>query len=208
MNSRDWTGPAERLESLWQGAFGDDYTERNAVASEGRAAFWKEFLAAYTAQRILEVGCNMGANLRWIASLVPPREVYGLDVNEHALARLRELLPGVNALWGKARELPFRDDYFDLVFTSGVLIHQPPEALAEVMSEIVRCSRRYVLAAEYYSERLTEVPYRGQAGALFKADFGTLYQEQHPGLKILSKGFLSRAHGWDDVTYWVLEKSR
>ena len=36
---------------------------------------------------------------------------------------------------GVARDLPFRDDFFDLTFTCGVLIHQPKESLREVMAE-------------------------------------------------------------------------
>jgi len=197
---------ASRLEELWRGSFGDAYTDRNAAAANGREPFWKDLLAAYPCERVLEVGCNLGANLYWIARLLPLRGVFGIDVNEGALVRVRQTLPGVNAVWSKARELPFRDGYFDLVFTCGVLIHQPPETLADVMSEIVRCSRRYVLAAEYFAETPTEVPYRGQTGALFKNDFGGVYQKASPSLRLLRKGFLSKAEGWDDVTYWLFEK--
>ncbi|MGQ0645555.1 MAG: hypothetical protein ACT4O3_08700, partial [Elusimicrobiota bacterium] len=53
---------AGRLESLWGGRFGDDYIERNQKASEGRAPFWNDLLSKYPAQRVLEVGCNVGAN--------------------------------------------------------------------------------------------------------------------------------------------------
>lgn len=201
-------GPhAKRLEALWQGDFGDAYTDRNAEAANSRLPFWKELLAEHPARRVLEVGCNLGANLRWIATLGEPRDVYGIDVNERALQRLRETVPGVNALWSKARELPFRDGYFDLTFTMGVLIHQPPDLLPLVMAEIVRCSRRYVLCGEYFAETPTEVPYRGQTGALFKRDFGGMYQTMFPELALVKKGFLSRKDGWDDVTVWLFEKS-
>lgn len=198
---------AERLESLWEGPFGDAYTARNADVGAGRQAFWDSVLAEFPVGRVLEVGCNLGANLQWIAGRVPSRDVFGVDVNETALRQLRGRLPEVNAVWAKGRELPFRDGFFDLVFTCGVLIHQPPENLQDVMGEIVRCSRRYILAAEYFAERLTEVPYRGQSGVLFKADFGALYTERFPWLKLLRRGFLGRDQGWDDVTYWVFEKA-
>ncbi|HEV8322566.1 MAG TPA: pseudaminic acid biosynthesis-associated methylase [Myxococcota bacterium] len=200
------TPRASRLESLWQGAFGDDYTKRNADTAQARRPFWTELLGRRPCERVLEVGCNLGANLESIATLVPPRGVFGLDVNEGALVELRAHLPRVNAVWGLARELPFRDRYFDLVFTTGVLIHQPPDMMPVVMGEIVRCSRRYVLAGEYHSETLTEVPYRGQPGALYKRDFGALYRELHPELRLLDQGFLSVEKGWDDVTYWLFER--
>jgi pseudaminic acid biosynthesis-associated methylase len=198
---------AARLEALWQGDFGDAYTERNSSVAAKRGPFWHELLSAFPCQRVLEVGCNLGANLQWLAGIVPPREVYGIDVNESALTRVRATLPAVNPMWGKARELPFRDGYFDLVFTCGVLIHQPPDTLPEVMSEVVRCSRHYVLAAEYFADELTEVPYRDQPGSLFKMNFGRLYQEQHPALRLVRTGFLSRAEGWDDLTFWLFDKS-
>lgn len=196
-----------RLESLWAGEFGDAYAARNAAAAEGREPFWRALLAEYPIRNALEVGCNLGANLRWLSELLPPRQVFGVDINESALSELRRGLPGVNAVWATARELPFRDRSFDLVFTTGVLIHQAPEALPVVMAEIVRCSRRYVLCGEYYAETPTEVPYRGQSGALWKRDFGGLYQDLFPELVLRKTGFLSReAGGWDDVTYWLLEK--
>jgi len=157
-------------------------------------------------ERVLEVGCNLGANLRWLATLLPPHHLYGVDVNLSALAELKAELPGPNAVWARARELPFRDGFFDLVFTTGVLIHQSTDALPDVMREIVRCSRRYVLAGEYFAETVTEVPYRDQKGALFKMDFGAEDKRNFPELSLLRSGFLPRGSGWDDLTWWLFER--
>jgi pseudaminic acid biosynthesis-associated methylase len=195
-----------RLEQLWSGQFGDAYVERNSRAGEVRGPFWREVLAAFPARRVLEVGCNLGANLRWIGELLPPGEVYGIDINQKAIQSLHSDLPTINALVGPARDLPFRDRWFDLVFTMGVLIHQPPDVLPVVMSEIVRCSRRWVLCGEYFAQQPTEVSYRGETGALFKRDFGGYYQQLFPELTLRNKGFLSRADGWDDVTTWMFER--
>jgi len=197
---------ALRLEKLWSSEFGDDYVERNRAAGDTRGPFWQKTLTELDAQNVLEVGCNVGANLRWIATLRPPQQVYGVDINLKALNELRRSLSDVNTIWSPGRELPFRDRWFDLVFTMGVLIHQPESTLPMVMSEIVRCSRCYVLCGEYFAEQTTEVPYRGQSGALFKRNYGRIYQELFPKLRLLQQGFLGRDEGWDDVTYWVFEK--
>jgi pseudaminic acid biosynthesis-associated methylase len=197
---------AVRLEQLWSGEFGDAYVERNRAAGNIREPFWQQMLAECGAQTVLEVGCNIGANLRWIAALRPPQQVYGVDINLKALNELRRTLPDVNAMWSPGRELPFRDRWFDFVFTMGVLIHQPDSTLPLVMAEIVRCSRRYVLCGEYFAEQTTEVPYRNQTGALFKRNYGRVYQELFPELRLSRQGFLSRDEGWDDLTYWVFEK--
>lgn len=198
---------ARRLESLWSGSFGDEYSARNEDAGTGRQAFWEQLLAEHPVGTVLEIGCNVGANLRWVAPLVAPGGAYGVDLNQGALSHIRERLPTVNAVTANARNLPFRDSWFDLAFTTGVLIHQPASTLPLVMSEIVRVSRRYVLCGEYHADEPTEVPYRGETGALFKRDYGRLYRELFPELRQLDQGFLARSDGWDDVTWWLFEKA-
>jgi len=196
-----------RLERLWSGEFGDEYAARNADAWERRGPFWRELLGKVDVASVLEVGCNVGANLYWLSELLEPSAVFGVDVNEEALARAREILPKANVVLASARELPFRDRWFDLVFTAGVLIHLPPAILPLAMGEIVRCSTRYVLCCEYFADELTEIPYRGETGALFKRDFGALYQELFPDLKLLEQGLLGRDEGWDDVTWWLFDRA-
>jgi pseudaminic acid biosynthesis-associated methylase len=200
------TDEASRLEELWNSDFGDSYVDRNRGAGEKRGQFWDEILTRFSVQSVLEVGCNVGTNLRWLVSHLSPKNVYGIDINIKALREVRHEFPEVNTLWGPARELPFRDRWFDLVFTTGVLIHQPESTLPLVMGEIVRCARRYVMCGEYYAEEVTEIFYRGQKRALFKRNYGRMYEELFPGLHLCKQGFLSREEGWDDITYWVFEK--
>jgi pseudaminic acid biosynthesis-associated methylase len=198
---------ATRLEDLWSGTFGDEYLARNANAGEGRGPFWTDLLARIPVRTVLEVGCNVGANLRWLAPLLGPEHLYGVDINLAALDEIRRRLPGINTIVSPARELPFRDPLFDLVFTAGVLIHQPTATLPRVMGEIVRTAGRYVLAVEYFAAEAEEVPYRGQEGALFRRDYGRLYAEGFPELRLVDEGRLGRDAGWDDVTWWLFERS-
>jgi len=200
------TTEAERLESLWQGGFGDDYVDRNRGAYEERAAFWRSIVETTGCRSALEVGCNVGGNLQWLARDLPPGAVTGIDVNRKALSTLHAHLPDVDALWSPARDLPFRDRRFDLVFTMGVLIHQPESTLPLVMAEMVRTSARWVLCGEYYGESTEEVPYRGNEGALFRRDFGGAFAELFPELTLHSTGFLGRDEGWDDITWWLFER--
>jgi len=196
----------ERLEKLWSGEFGNAYLERNREAGDKRGPFWKGLLAEFPATRILEVGCNRGANIHWLSSLIAPRQLYGIDVNENALAEGRCSYPAVNFSWARARDLPFRDGWFDLTFTTGVLIHQPEDTIPLVMAEIVRCSNRWILCGEYYAETTTEIPYRGERDALIKRDFGGMYQQLFPELVLRRQGFLNADDGWDRLTYWMFEK--
>ena len=198
---------AVRLESLWRGDFGDAYVERNAAAGGGRATFWAKHFAGFPARRVLEVGCNVGANLRHVADHVPPGEVWGVDVNDKSLELLRTELPTVNSGWAVARELPFRDGWFDLVFTVAVLIHQPEETLPLAVAEMVRCSRRYVCCIEYVADDTTVVDYRGQHRAFFKRDYAEVVGALYPELALRHHGTASKADGFDDgMGYYVFEK--
>jgi pseudaminic acid biosynthesis-associated methylase len=203
-NSDDHNTEAARLEALWAGTFGDQYVERNADAGVVRGPFWAEILRLTSPLSALEVGCNVGANLRWLAD--GDRRVVGVDVNRGALAVLEREVSGVTGVEAPARSLPFADGEFDLTFTMGVLIHQPEESLGAVMDEMVRCSRRFVLVGEYHGNQTEEVPYRGVSGALFRRDYGALFLERFPTLRLVESGFLGRDDGWDDVTWWLFER--
>ena len=197
----------ERLEQLWSGEFGDDYVDRNLDAYAVREGFWRDVLTNAGARSALEIGCNVGGNLRWIADVLGPGAACGVDINRKALSILHADRPDIDAVWSPARDLPFRDARFDLVFTMGVLIHQPDSTLPIVMHEMVRCSRRWVLCGEYFAEGSEEVPYRGHAGALFRRDYGTLFRELFPELTLARQGFLGKDEGWDDITWWLFERT-
>jgi len=195
---------AQRLEQLWAGDFGDAYTERNR-GSIDRSEFWRTLIAAHPFANALEIGCNVGDNLLALSELIGAGALAGVDVNEGALATARAGLPEADLRHVAARELPFRDHSFELVFTAMVLIHQPDETLESVMEEIVRCSSRYVLSIEYEASEYVDVPYRGQERALFKRPYGALYAATFPQLQPVARGFLGQAEGWDDVTWSLLE---
>ncbi|HEX7132746.1 MAG TPA: pseudaminic acid biosynthesis-associated methylase [Iamia sp.] len=201
------TPDATELEALWAGDFGSQWVERNGRDFDARAAFWAGLVARFPSRRILEVGAAHGENLRHLSAHARPEDIWGLDVNRTALDAMGTVAPGTNAAWGLARELPFRDGFFDLTFTVGLLIHQPDATLPLVMGELVRCSRRWVMCGEYHADDRTDVNYRGQEGVLVKRDYGRLYAETFPDLVLREEGFLTmEEHGFDRVTYQVFER--
>jgi pseudaminic acid biosynthesis-associated methylase len=200
------TTRATSLEQLWAGDFGAAYIDRNRALDERRATFWTDLVRGTGIRSVLEIGCGQGANLKPLAALLDPRDVWGVDVNEDALALARLHAPGVNVVASRARRLPFRDDLADLAFTVGVLIHQPETTLPIVMAEIVRCSARFVLWAEYHAPTTEEVRYHGKDGALYRRDYGAIYRELFPELKVVREGFLAPEDGFDRVTWQLLEK--
>lgn len=201
----DETGGARRLEQLWGGSFGDEYVDRNMGAYASRSGFWAETVRRTGCRSVLEVGCNVGGNLRHIARHIDPGQVYGVDVNRHSLDLIHEYVPDAQVLVASARDLPFRDRWFDLTFTVGVLIHQPAETLDQVIRELVRCSSRYVLAVEIFAETETEIVHRGVERGLFKRDYGAQFLAAVPSLTMVDNGFLARDAGFDDLHWWLFE---
>lgn len=195
---------AARLEELWRGGFGDAYSERCADAGANRGPFWQMIRARFPFDSALEVGCNLGSNLWWLAPHVS--RVAGLDLNSGALRKARERLPAATLVEGSARALPFPSGSYDLVCAVGVLIHVADEALPAVMAEMVRVSRRYLLIAEYYAPERREVPYRGQEGALHKDNYGRRLMEVCPELRSAGVGFAGPEVGFDNITWWVFAK--
>ena len=203
----DPTAEAARLEELWQGDFGNQYVERNRSAGGDRGPFWRGMVERLSPSTVLEVGCNVGANLQHLDASPEVTDLWGVDVNRESLAELHARLPQVSAGWAVARNLPFRDGWFDLVFTVAVLIHVPEDALPLAMGELVRCSRRHVLCIEYRAEDTVVVDYRGQHRAFFKRDYGAIIAGLFPELALVEEGDVSKADGFDDgLGYWLFAK--
>jgi pseudaminic acid biosynthesis-associated methylase len=190
----------------WQGPFGKEYTDRNAVDWRARApAFW-EMVGGLDVSRVLEVGCNRGHNLVALRTLYGKEvALVGVEPNAHAL-ELARATGAAEFRSGHILELPFADGSFDLVCTVGVLIHVPPKDLGAALAELHRCSRRYLLAAEYAAEEETVVNYRGHGDLLWKRDFLKEYQARFPGLGLVRQGYWGAEHGFDRTTWWLLEK--
>lgn len=210
---------------FWRSEFGDEYTARNRPSDadiQARAALWAEILDRWTEllghrgappQSILEVGANVGQNVLALQRVLAPRgalpRIHAVEPNQRA----REVLLANNCADvvanGTAEALPFADGSIDLVFTSGVLIHIPPNRLRQACSEIHRVARHYVVAIEYFSSAPAEKVYRGHAGRLWTRDFGSFYADNFEDLRPLACGFAwKRMTGLDNLTWWLFDKWR
>jgi hypothetical protein len=89
---------SKHLASMWSGEFGDAYVERNREAGNTREQFWHNVLNEFGVQTVLEVGGNIGANLRWIAAFRSNQHIYGVEINLKSLNELRRTLPDINAI--------------------------------------------------------------------------------------------------------------
>jgi SAM-dependent methyltransferase len=96
----------------------------------------------FCGQKVLEVGIGAGTDfLQWVRS---GARAYGVDITEeavkHAKYRLDQYgLVAEDIRVADAENLPFSDDYFDLVYSFGVIHHSPDTVKA--IEEIIRCTR-------------------------------------------------------------------
>ncbi len=191
---------------LWRSLFGREYTDRNDRDKPERVAAWRALLDGIAPVRALEVGCNVGWNLVYLERL-GIADLYGIEPQPDAVERARQRRPRFNVLHGTAFDLPFRDGWFDLVFTSGVLIHIAPESLGSALDEMFRVARRWIVAIEYDHPTEREIAYRGHAGALWKRDHGAAWRTRHPSLRLVRRHELGAEQGYDDCTAYLFEKA-
>lgn len=198
----------------WQGDFGNAYIERNLPSDkriEDRERAFSEILSHTKGGEpvsILECGCNIGLNLRALKRITPAA-LYACEPNARARSVLLqdEVLAESRLTDGTLQALPYEDASFDLVFTSGVLIHVHPDQLEAAYREMYRVSSRYVLSIEYFSKHPETIRYQGRDDLLFKRDFGGMWLDLYPELKPVANGFFwERTSGLDDVTWWLFEK--
>lgn len=197
-------------EAFWAGEFGDQYIGRNPSAKEmgaRLALFAKIMTRTSEVASAIELGANIGNNLKVLHQMFPAMELAAVEINDKAVQSL-------NA-WGKARVhhqslLDFEPDQeYDLAFVSGVLIHINPEVLPQVYDRLCGASRRYVCCIEYYNPSPVEISYRGHSGKLFKRDFAGEIMERLPALRLIDYGFVYHRDPnfpLDDLTWFLMEK--
>lgn len=182
-------------EDVWAGKFGKDYTERNLMSPDGldqlcidnhgisRTELNKEFLGGLDVDRILEVGCNVGNQLLLLKEM-GYTNLWGIELQDYAVELARKRTSGINIVKGSAFDIPYKNNFFDLVFTSGVLMHISPDDVDKVLDEMYRCTNRYIWGFEYYSpDGYQMVNYRGDDSLLWKTDFAKLFLDRFRDLK-------------------------
>lgn len=200
-------------ENFWTNSIARDYMQANASfdVSLGIEA-WKKMMSKIDLTDLnsfLECGCNIGRNLNSLKNLVPNASAAVIEINLEALEIALRNYQVAEAFHGSIKDADLSRK-FDLVFTSGVLIHINPDDLLATMSKIYNFSNRYILIVEYFNRTPVSIEYRGQPDKLFKRDFGREFLEKF-NVKIVDYGFLW-GHiyddaGFDDITYWLFEKN-
>lgn len=197
-------------ESFWSGEFGDNYISRNNSAQllASNINFFAEiFRSTNSIKSIIELGPNIGMNLKAILQLIPDIEASGVEINQKAYEELIQI-PGLKGYHQSILE--FTPDYpRDFSLIKGVLIHINPDELNKVYDALYNSSKKYICIAEYYNPSPVELRYRGHEGKLFKRDFAGEMMARFPDLQLLKYGFAYHKDNLfpqDDITWFLFEK--
>jgi pseudaminic acid biosynthesis-associated methylase len=206
---------------FWSGDFGKEYTDRNSRKQTEWDQFYldnygitkielnRRFIDSFDRNiNLLEVGCNTGMQLAGLQRM-GFKNLYGIELQEYAAEKAKEYTKNITIIHGSGFDIPFKDDFFEVVCTNGVLIHIAPDDLPGIMSEMVRCSKKYIWGFEYYADNLTNINYRGNEGFLWKADYASLFMKQFPKLRLIKKEmvpYISNSEKGNVDCMYLLEK--
>jgi len=198
----------------WSSQFGEKYTDNNSWPLEEYNELFKvwhgktrlEFNESFIGDldknmSVLEVGCNRANQLNLLQQM-GFNNLHGIELNEYALNQALERTKNIEIKQGTAFNIPYEDEKFDMVFTSGVLIHISSDNIQKAISEIHRCSKKYIWGYENYSDKYEMV----MDGYLWRTNFFQLYLDTFSDLKLIKKEIFSWKGGKSMFSMFLLEK--
>lgn len=207
----------------WMGEFGDEYTDRNMPDDkiiQQRMMFMSGMMSTLPnipyqgePKSILEVGANVGANLRALEAVYKLHDkqvdLFAVEPNTKAKKILmNQNIQGLKIIEGDACHIGAPTASMDVVFTCGVLIHIHPNNFQAALGELYRVSRKFIMCAEYFSPETREIKYRDREGLLWTRDYGEEWLKAFPALRCCGYSFAwKRFTGMDNLTWWTFEKA-
>jgi SAM-dependent methyltransferase len=186
-------------------------------------AKWTRDLRAYLfkhaglndTSRLLEVGCGTGAIL---SELPNHASLHGLDIDPVAISQCRIHAPGASLVQGEARQLPYADETFNIVYCHFLLlwVNDPLQALLEMRRVAKRGGHVIAFAEPDYTARIDEprelIPLgRWQAESLIRqgadpglgARLADLFFKA--GIQLLETGTIQNARDEPSPEEWEIE---
>ena len=103
--------------------------------------------------KVLDIGCGKGFLLYDFLKVLPDLEIYGIDISQYAIDNSKNEIRD-KLVVGNAKELPYPDDYFDLVISINTLhcLESPDLFLSLKEMERVGKSSKYICVESYRNE--------------------------------------------------------
>ena len=198
-------------ENFWANEFGRDYVSRNnseSLHASNLSFFSNALRQTRNIKNCIEIGANIGMNLKTLKLLFPSIDLHAIEINTHATKILAETIPAKNITNNSILNININKKW-DLVLSKGVLIHINPNNLDDVYKKMYDLSNKYILIGEYYNPTPVAINYREHEDRLFKRDFAGEMIDKFPDLVLLDYGFCyyrDNNFSQDDITWFLLEK--
>ena len=155
-------------EKAWSSKIGADYLITSSIIQDRFPGIGKTLISnKIKAKSAIELGCNVGFNLKVLKKIYPKADILGVEINKEAYEIAKKNYNCINQSL-----ISFKTSKkFDLVITSGVLIHQDPKFLKKIYKNIYNLSKKYIYIDEYFNPTPIEIKYRGKKKLLFKRRF-------------------------------------
>ena len=180
-------------EEFWATEFGKEYIGRNdskELLASNLNFFVKALKQAGKVNSCLELGANIGMNLRALKLLFPNIKQYGVEINPDAVKQLSDFI-------GK-------ENVFEGAYNLDLL-----KELNIVYDKLYQSSKRFIFIGEYYNPSPVVIPYRGHTDRLWKRDFAGEMLDKFSDLTLVDYGFAYKrdpAFPQDDINWFLLEK--
>jgi ubiquinone/menaquinone biosynthesis C-methylase UbiE len=113
-----------------------------------------EALKEYSFNTLLDLDCGAGRMLEQIFDSFPDIQARGFDYSLERLAGARERLTGrdVDFDFGNAKQLPYEDNFFDIVVSTSTFHHYPyPTDVLEEIHRVLKPKGTLILCDTYLS---------------------------------------------------------
>lgn len=136
-------------EAFWSNIHDKYYLNNHKVAKK-RRDYIAKIVANNEIGSVLELGCHDGINLKHIEDAAPNVKTEGIDICKKAIDFGKNKLKvnadmRVQSIYDLSN---FKDNSYDLVFTCTCLIHIPSERISNILQEMCRISKKFVINIE------------------------------------------------------------
>jgi SAM-dependent methyltransferase len=117
------------------------YESRSAIRNKGDKPYLYSYWARYfralkPSGKLLDVGCGLGFFLKRMQNIY---DSYGVDVSEYSVEETRKVALKARVHIASATELPFHDDYFDIITAFDIVEHlENPEVFFREASRLLK----------------------------------------------------------------------
>lgn len=151
--------------------------------------------------KILELGCSIGLKLSLLHKM-GFSNLYSVEINRKAFEIAQKNNPDITFYNSSIEDFDQNNETYDLVFTSGVLIHINPKILNSIVDKIINLTKKYIFGFEYYADKLEEVEYRGHSDVLWKQNYPLLFTKRSASIKaVKSRKFFYKNSNLCDIAY-------